>query len=243
MPRVLFEEFRDQYENTRYPFMDTALMTDSNEGITIPDNIFLDAGFCFPEGFPYLSSIEVNNTSALFTITSGSDTAECRMGFDSIPNILRFRTSRGKYIGCMVSEKGRLAWFAALPVGTYLFYPEHTSFATRCNIRSGALGVASLGVDETSLIGDVWLVGGNGVFLRNVDGKIEIDILGEVLYKRKKCNDPDSFETPKYLKSINGVFPDEHGNIQVGFYTEDRKSTIRFITRESGIEIKRINER
>lgn len=241
MPRVVFEEFRDQYENTRYPFMDTATLVDSTGELTLPENLFLDAGFCFPSGFPYLSSVVINNTAAIFTITSDSYTAECRMPFDELPDVLRFTTERGRNIGCIVSDKARLAWFATLEPGSYTFYPEQTSFATRCNLGSGALGVSSLGVEDKALTGDVWLVGSDGVFLRYVDGKVEIDILGEVLYKRKACSDPASFETPRYLKTINGIGPDEYGNIQLSFSTEDRKNTIRFITKESGIEIKRIN--
>lgn len=36
MPRVLFSEYRDQYENSVYPFADTATLRDYTSTLEIP---------------------------------------------------------------------------------------------------------------------------------------------------------------------------------------------------------------
>lgn len=240
MPRVIYQEYRDQFENSKYPFMDTANLKDSSGELIIPDNVFLDAGFCFPSGFPYLSKIVINASSAVFTVESDGDEATCEVSLSDLPDVLHFKTSSKKALGCLVSEAARLSWFASLPTGEYTFYPENTSFATRCNIPSRVLGVSTISADNSSLSGDVWLVGADGVFLRKEGNAVRIDILGEVLYNRAKCNDPRAYKTPNYLRSINGVEPDAYGNIFIGLEEDKEASRVRLTTTSGGITIERI---
>lgn len=142
-------------------------------------------------------------------------------------------------MGCIVSESARLNWFASLEEGSWTFYPESASFSLRCNIPCKVLGVSSIGTEDTSLYGDVWLAGADGVYLRSMgEGKIRIDILGEVLHRRAQCSDPRNYETPVYLKTLNTIPPDVYGNLTVGLRTHHNR--VRFITTPDGLEVKRV---
>jgi hypothetical protein len=64
------------------------------------------------------------------------------------------------------------------------------------------------------LTGDIWLVGDQGVVLRQ-DGPsvIRVDIVGVPLFRRFLCEpQSEDFPTKRYLKTINGCGPDEFGN-------------------------------
>lgn len=241
MPRIIYQEFRDEFENTKYPFMDNATLTDSSQAITLPNSIFLDAGFCFPEGFPYLSRIEVGSSKVILTVTSGSVDAMCEVSLDAIPDVLYFKNDQSKTFGCIVSEKSRLNWLAVLETGTYEFYPEATSFAIRCNLQSQVLGVSTIGAGDKAYSGDVWLVGMNGIYLKREDSTtISINALGEVLYKRKNCVDSNAFKTPRYLKTVNGIASDIYGNLFISLAPGDKATRVRLNSTPDGIEVKRI---
>ncbi|NDE17728.1 hypothetical protein EBZ80_22650, partial [bacterium] len=64
------------------------------------------------------------------------------------------------------------------------------------------------------LTGDVWLVGDQGVVLRqDGPGVIRVDIVGVPLFKRFLCEpQSEDFPTKRYIKTINGCGPDEFGN-------------------------------
>lgn len=239
MARVIFPEYRDQYETTNYPFMDTATLTDASRTLVLPQNLFLDAGFCFPEPLPYLSQLEVQTARAIFTITAGRDTASCTVDMNALPDVLYFTTASGRQMGCLVSEKVRLSWLSSLDAGTYTFYPEATSFAVRCNLPSKVLGVSSICSDEAALTGDVWLVGGHGVFLRHMGGNhIRIDIMGEVLHRRDRCS--AALPAQNCLRSINGVYSDAYGRLVIGLQAgTEHQTKLRINTTTDGLEVTR----
>ena len=236
MAHVIFSEYRDQFQNTNYPFADGADLK-SAQGITLPQSIFLDAGFCFGSGMPYLSEVTVEADSVQFTIRSAELTARSRMFLDAIPDNLTFFLESGRNVGLLVSEKVRLGWFAALEPGTYTFYPENTAFALRCNTPTQVLGVSSVQTGGTSLYGDVWLVGADGVFLTKSENGVRIDILGEVLYKQKEF---PGLETPNCLRTINGLKADRYGNINFGIRMDNSKTRLQVVTTGNGIEVRRI---
>ena len=236
MPRVVFSEYRDQYENTKYPFADTSTLTYG--GITIPDNLFLDAGFYFQEGFPYLSSVVIDENVITLTVTCDSESASCTFSLVDMPDVLRFYNDKNRCLGCIVSDSQRLAWFSSLSQGKHRFYPESTTFALRCNIQSRVLGVATLGTEKEPLYGDVWVVGDDGVYVRKVGNSVRIDVMGEVLYKRKHC--VEGFETPNYLRTINGMGPDAYGNVSIQLRNDGDITDLRLTTTKEGIVLERI---
>lgn len=240
MARTIFPEYRDQYQNTKYPFADTVSLTDSSGEVVIPESLFIDAGFCFPAGFPYLSKLNVQSSQIVLTVQSDGLEALCTLPLDDLPDVLYFKTEQGKSMGCLVSEKARLSWFASLSTGEYLFYPENTAFAVRCNIPSKVLGVSSIGAESGALTGNVWLVGADGVFLRQEGNGVRVDILGEVLFKRARCSNPSLFKTPNYLRTLNYMGPDLYGNLFIGMQSANHPNRIRFNTTPNGIEVKRI---
>lgn len=240
MGRTIFPEYRDQYECTKYPFEDTATLRDSEGVMTIPNNIFLDAGFCFPSDFPYLSQVQIGSSDILLKVTAGDEVAECKILLDEMPDVLYFKNKKNQTVGCIVSEKARLSWFVTQPVGTYIFYESATSFAVRCNTPVANEGLLSVSTLNDTFTDKVLLVGGPGVFLEYVDGTnaIRVHILGEVLYKRAQCS--GSFTTPNCLRTINGMESDQYGNIMIGMTDPGDVSQIRLNTTADGITIKKI---
>lgn len=236
MAHTVFNEYRDQFQNTNYPFADSANLT-SQQGLTLPQTLFLDAGFCFGSGMPYLSRFTVSADEVVLTVRSDSMEAHARMSVSNIPDNLSFFIDSGQNIGILVSEKVRLGWFATLDPGTYTFFPENTAFAVRCNTPTRTLGVSSLQVDNTGLYGDVWLVGSDGVFLTKSKNGVRIDVLGEVLYKQKEF---PGLETPNCLKTINGLPADRYGNLNFGLRLDNSKTRLQITTTDNGIEVKRI---
>ncbi|MDO4568790.1 MAG: hypothetical protein Q4D38_00220 [Planctomycetia bacterium] len=231
MPRIIYQEFRDQFENTKYPFEDTATL--SGDSITLPETLFLDGTFYMTE--PYLSEIQVSDTQIRLTVTD-DDLHATSLLEDS--DMLYFYTDTKKLAGCLVSDKNRLSWLRSLPIGTYTFYRDATSFAVRCRMPVNTMGVASIGVRDNSLTGDVWLVGADGVFLRYVDDKVRFDVLGEVLYKRKACT--TAIQTPRYVQTINGMPPDIYGGFRITSTITGNRPSLRTSTDGKAIEIKRL---
>ena len=85
--------------------------------------------------------------------------------------------------------------------------------------------------DGDVLYGDIWLTGEQGAVITEdtedppPDSRVvRIDLVGDPLFKRYLCNetvtqigggDIDLFGTKSYLKTINGIPPDEHGNFTI----------------------------
>ena len=72
------------------------------------------------------------------------------------------------------------------------------------------------------MTGAVWLVGEDGVVIRNVDGNIRIDLVGDPLFERALCtkelpegSTDDPFPEPTFLQTINGLAPDEFGDFKI----------------------------
>jgi hypothetical protein len=65
---------------------------------------------------------------------------------------------------------------------------------------------------NNTVSGEVWLVGENGVVVRTEGKNIRVDVVGDPLFKRKVDN---SFVTPRFIKTINGIPPDEYGDFKI----------------------------
>jgi hypothetical protein len=92
--------------------------------------------------------------------------------------------------------------------------------------------------------GDIWLIGDNGVVIRKDDDcVIRIDIVGDPLFVRRLCNPLDLFNTPNFVKTINGCPPDEYGDykIEVGDHG-DPHTILRINPVEDGLKIEAIGD-
>ena len=92
--------------------------------------------------------------------------------------------------------------------------------------------------------GDVWIVGDNGVVVRDTgDGNIRIDIVGDPLFRRKLCGSVELFNTPNIIRTINGCPPDEHGNFQLNVGDLITENTLlRINPTDTGLRIEAVGQ-
>lgn len=219
--RILYPEYRDELEATRYPFADNATLR-SRTGILLPPSLFLDASFYVPETTQscYLSSITVTTQTLEFTIGTPTNPVVATATADArnLPDHLTFYDEYGFAAGLIVSEAGRLGTLLAWPQDRHVFAPEATPFAASCVFPSPGVGVRSIALGEKRLVGDVWLVGGDGVAFRidenpQVKPHIVINLVGDALFLRRRCACDPHATLPWTVRKINNMQPDEYGNI------------------------------
>lgn len=239
MPKVLYQEFRDEYEYTAYPFCDGASLADDSGAVVIPPNIFLDGAFFIPgvTDALYLATLTKRGQKLTFDVSDPAREHTATATLDPRDGVLRFHNPAGWYVGCLVSTPDRLPFFLTLKDGTYHFYPEDTPISARCIQPVAQTYVSSIDVGDSRAVGDVWLVGGEGVTLREEDGCIRIDLVGELLPRQLFCADPDAVRMPRLIQAINGIGPDAHGEILLTGSGEPSGTVLRVITHEDHIEI------
>ena len=233
--RILHPQWRDENETSRYPFADSALLT-SNTGIVLDNSIFLDAQL-YPIGNEsnlYLSSIIVD--APYITLNISSDTTDnlCYVKFDAFSTItsglLKLVDAYSRPAGVLVSNTINLATFRSWDIGTHTFTAEEAAFAASVVIPTPEVGLRGFALDNNDfLANEVWLVGENGVVLREEDGLsgcrvIRMDVVGDPLWRRAECIDQIVtiggteyllFDNTNYLKTINNRAPDKHGNFVI----------------------------
>jgi hypothetical protein len=221
MPEIMFPEWRDDNTASKYPFSDRASLK-TVAGLSFEPDLFLDAAI-YPIGGrerQYLSRIRV--TSRLVTIVTGDPkTAElATTTFDPLapPDILTLADAFGRPAGVLVSDAERLAVFQTWPLQEHKFDPTATEFAASCVTPMPQIGVRGFMTPDGELFtGDVWIVGEDGVVVRqgeNAD-EIRIDIVGDPLFRRRLCQPVQLFTTPRFIQTINGMKPDELGDFKI----------------------------
>lgn len=220
--RILFPEFRDEQSASRYPFADSAtLQSDAGADIQIAPTTFIDASFFIIGGAQrvYISSIVVAPQSVVITVGDAELAARAATTYSPLSppadGVLLFTDQYGRPVGMLLSTPTELARFAGWGTGTYTFSLEQTEFVSSVVIPANEPGVRAVQpATKQFLTGDIWLVGDQGVVLRQ-DGPsvIRVDIVGVPLFRRFLCEpQSEDFPTKRYLKTINGCGPDEFGN-------------------------------
>lgn len=217
-------EWRASLEPTKYPFNDTATLT--NGDVIIPNITFIDASFYVSGATAglYLTEVVVSATEVTIYIGTVADKAMASVTFDKTvpPDVLRFTDANGKPAGMVVSDSFKIAIFSAWSTGNHVFTIDQTGFVARCCHAVPSAGLRGFLLDDGSIVNeDVWLVGDDGVVLTCTDGtepagcsiaeletkKIRIDVVGDSLFRRKLCSDPEAFETPSFLQSLTFIAP------------------------------------
>lgn len=218
--RILFPEFRDQLEHTRYPFADgTTLATQTTKHVIDVDT-FLDASL-YPIGATSrLHILKINVTSRLVTIVLSDATRQplASGSFDPLdpPSQVVFTDAYERPAGILVSEPIRLARFSAWAIAEHAFALGAAEFAAGCVIPLPAPGVRGVLTDKNELFtGDLWIVGDRGVVVREEDGDIRVDLVGSPLFVRELCDPVGLFNVPNFIRTINGCPPDANGNFNL----------------------------
>ena len=226
--KILFPEWRDETKQLKYPFADRASLTNST--LEIPSWLFLD-GRLYPIGGGsrfYISKI--TKVADVVTFTLSDETAELATASYDISAIpasgeLVFTDSYGRPAGMLLSASQYLAIFGAMSQGTYEFDIDATEFAATVTIPQPDVGVRGVVTDDGDVLtGELWLVGENGVVLREEDGAIRVDVVGDPFANRALCeaeepqDDPEEGEAEPALApycpvlTINKYPADRYGN-------------------------------
>lgn len=247
--RVIYPEFRDELEFTRYPFADTATLVSSDTGQVIDHDTFLDASL-YPIGSLsqlFISSVVVNAREVTIWFSDIENDNICFGQFDPLvpPDNLDIWDNYGRPAGIMVSDKLRLSRFSAWDSVTHAFNVQATELVASCVIPTPDRGLRGIMTTEGDLVsGDIWLIGDNGVVLRR-DGDciIRVDIVGDPLFVRRLCNPLDLFNTPNFVRTVNGCPPDDYGDykIEIGNHG-DPHTIMRINPVEDGLKIEAIGD-
>ena len=239
--RILFPAWRKENEPTKYPFSPKARLA-NDEGLVLPEGVFLDASL-FPIGAAgplYLSRAVVDHEKVVLSVGDAADPARCsgELRLVNPDGLVTLADPVGRPAGVLVSEPARLAVVQAWGVGDHTFGPDDTEFCATCCVPTPEPGLRGVLLDSGELLtGDVWLVGGDGVVLREeavtavgpcgtrtAARAVRVDVVGDPLFRRRLCQPRDLFATPNPVKVLRvvgpdgatfDVAPDDRGNVQV----------------------------
>lgn len=250
--RTLHPEWLASHDRTNYPFSQTGTLRNAT-GDVIDPGVFLDAMF-YPvagQAGGYLSSVEITNDDVILQFGDNETLNRCLATFSksSPPDTLRVLDAFGRSAGVIVSETVRLGVFSSWSVGVHRFLSEETPLVARVWAPTPNVGVRGILLDDgTILTGDIWLVGSDGVVLsceelevNDVCGKgtktqhvIRVDIVGDPLWRRRLCADPDDYESKRFLQQITftgaqktfSCVPSAVGDIKIGVGSHSTPDTI-----------------
>jgi len=247
--RIIYPEFRDELEFTRYPFADTATLISSNTGQTIDKDTFLDAAL-YPIGASvqvYISKVDIAPREVTIWFSDKDNSNIASTQFDPLdpPLTLDIQDAYGRPAGVLVSDTIRLSRFSAWDSVSHEFPVQATEFVSGCVIPTPETGVRGMLTEDGDLFaGDIWLVGEHGIVLREESGcVIRVDIVGDPLFVRRLCNPIDLFNTPNFVRTINGCGPDEYGDYKIEIGNHGAEKTIMRINPvETGLKIEAIGD-
>lgn len=251
MARTIHPEFRDRQDDSMYPFGDHASLVSNREEVQLFSDTFIDASI-YPIG-----SIEgvgitkiVIGTGRIATIYIGDeDTDELATGevdFIAPSDTVALHDIYGRPAGVLVSDANRLSIFQSWVTGTYQFI--NAVFAGSVVTPMPEIGVRGfLTVDTETpelFYGDTWIIGENGAVVRREGDTIRVDFVGDPLFRRKICTgEPDMFNTPNFLQTINSHPPDSVGNFNLTIGEHAALDTVlRISPIEAGLKITAIGQ-
>lgn len=219
--RHIFQEFRDEQNGSRYPFVDDASLKSADGIVTLGVDLLLDAAL-YPIGNAarlHVRQITVSQRSVVIEIGDENRRTLATATFDPLAGDVfnvRVVDNYGRDAGVLVSEPARLRIFTSWPVGVHAFPIGNAEFVATCCIPTPEIGMRGILTDDGDLLtGDAIILGDNGIVVREEDGEIRVDAVGDPLFLRKECGVADTFVAPRFLRTINGCGPDAYGNFHL----------------------------
>lgn len=247
--RLSTSEWRDSQATRRYPFADGASLR-STSGFVLPDEILIDAAL-YPvssSGPLFLAEIELEPGLASLWLGDATNKrlASALVDLQSPVEELPLLDTFGRTAGLLLVDTVQLRELKTWPTGSHLFTPDTAAFAPSTIMLPAVFGLHGFLLDDNTVVaGDVWLVGEDGVVVREVEpGIIRIDIVGDPLFRRRLCSDGGTFSTPRFVRTINDVGPDSLGRFHI---TEGENLTtdnaLRVVTTPDGLRIEVVGQK
>lgn len=233
--RIIVAEFRDQQGEVKYPFTDNSTLT-SRSGLTMSRESIIDA-IVYPVGATgpvWIGSIECESREVTFVLAGRGNTRLATGSFDPVaPSAgILLEDSLERPAGLLVVEPSSIAELGTWPLETHEFDSTALEFVPSVVLPMPAEGVDGFLLPDGSFVsGEVWLVGEDGIVLREMEGGvIRVDIVGDPLHLRLLCEPAELFTTPRLLKTINGIAPDADGRFTITVGRNIASDTILRIT-------------
>ena len=235
--RILFPEFRDEQSASLYPFADGGTLT-ANTGFQITRDAFIDASIYAINATPkiYLARIIVDTTTVTIVIGAGNTSNACSVTYNPLApptnGELALHDEYGRPAGMLLSTKEALSLFGGWPIGEHAFDVTATEFVAAVTCPAQEVGVRGLFINGKLITGDVWLIGDQGIVIRQTaPNVIRIDVIGNPLFKRALCLDDNgnpiaAFKPKTFLKTINGCGPDIYGNFNITVAAPSKNDSI-----------------
>ena len=248
--RILYPQFRDEQDDSRYPFADSATLVSVESKLDIGRDTFFDASI-YAVGAAkgvYISSITVTATAITIQVGDSSTKKLASATFNplSVPDngVLDLIDIYGRPAGTLLSTAFLLARFSVWPLETHTFTAATAEFVASVVIPAQEPGLRGVQCPDGDLLtGDVWLIGDRGVVLRKEGSNtIRVDVVGEPLFSRHVCEPVGKFTPKTFLQTItaNGIpcGPDEYGNFVLtatGYSADD--TVLRVYTQDGNLKI------
>jgi hypothetical protein len=225
--RILYPQFRDEQQDSRYPFADNATLLSTESRLDIGRDTFYDATLYVINGArgAYISAVVVAPNAITIRVGDSGNKQRATAVYNPLSppadGVLELLDAYGRPAGKLLSSPLALARFSGWPVATHSFSAAATEFVASVVIPANEPGVRGLRAATGSpLTQDVWLIGGRGITLRAEDEHtIRIDINGEPLFRRILCEDTGRFQSKNFLKTLTvnntPIGPDEYGNFTI----------------------------
>lgn len=244
LQRDIVPEWRDEQSGSRYPFSDdsTLISTDNWE---LPKDLFLDAviyviGATAPI---YLKSIVAESGLITFTVGDFADdfTASGAVDPYSSDTSISLTDAYGRPAGLLVCDAEKITRMRGWPLGIYN-YEQEAEFVASVVIPLPENHLSGFRLPDGSVVtGDVWLFGDNGVVItKQDDDSIRFDLVGDPLFVRNLCGNRATFVTPNFIKTINGVPPDDNGNFAITVNNKLAGDTILRVYPDLGANVLRV---
>lgn len=237
MARTIHPEFRDQNNDSMYPFGDNASLVAESGSAEFFSTTFIDAAI-YPIGSVAgvrVTKIVVGTGRTATVYIGDEDTDELASGtLDTVApgSEVILKDEYQRPAGVLVSTPAQLSIFQAWAPGTYIF--STATFTASVVTPVPAIGVRGFLVGDSAtpelFYGDAWIVGENGAVVRRDGTSIRVDFVGDPLFRRRLCGDAGSFLTPTFLKTINGVKPDAEGNFNLTVAAISADDTVLRVT-------------
>ena len=209
-------QWRNQGELSRFPFRETASLTDS-AGVILSDGFLVDAQIFLPSYLAtpvYLASLTLTGDVVTGMIAAGDGTqfAGFTVPFKGINGaVVPLADPAGPDRGVLVFGKKASSSFLNLLNSTLSFNPDGTEFESSCIVEIPPI-LNGLQAGSGLACGKVALCEGAGIRLIKLSGTdIRIDAVGTPEDQAGCCN-----QTGTPLSGINGAVPDQYGNLRFG---------------------------
>lgn len=214
--RVFVRPWRNDAAASSFPFVST-LEASADTGFPFPVAAVLDASFYAVPGRLLLTQIDVAE-DGVATIWVGTEDEPKLASAEVAPadtnEQIAFRTEHGRDYGILVVDPTPLQTITAWTSGSHGF-AEQLEFVVS-TIFPASTGIEGFLLDDgTLLTDDVWLVGEDGVVVRSINGLLRVDVVGDPIFRRALCEESGLFVTPRFVKTISGISPDDYNGFTI----------------------------